>query len=84
MLVGSYSFFKCIRKRGKTAATLARKLMHKKQQEKEKAAKEQRLPELGEEGTSEEHSFPEETKTEKKKKKKKKTKSHAKVHPIMV
>ena len=69
IIIGSYSFFKCIRKRGKTVATLARKLAHKKKKEKEEQ-KDGQDTSLRQEG--------------KKKSRRWKKNAHAKVHPIMV
>ena len=78
IIIGSYSFFKCIRKRGKTVATLARKLRDKKKKEKEK--EEQKAKELEEQKDGQEES----PHHGGKKRKKRKKNTHAKVHPIMV
>ena len=68
ILVGSYSFFTCIKKRGKTMAKMASALRKRKKKEKEK--KKQEAEETKEE----------ETKTSPMMSRNK----HAKVHPIMV
>ena len=77
IIIGSYSFFKCIRKRGKTVATLARKLAHKKKKEKE----EQKAKELEEQKDGQDTSLRQEGKKNSRRWKKN---AHAKVHPIMV
>ena len=66
IVIGSYSFFKCIQKRGKTVATMARKIASRKKKKKNSNN--------GKEDTEETDG--------KKKKKTWGDKAHAKVHPI--